>query len=496
MAGETLTAEVMQLEGSSITVNVVKALEDVIVVSYIYATKVFQGVLLDSSKRCWPHGLNIPNFHLAGPRKEEKAEEVKPELNAINYRHTYDQQCIKSQDRPGLIQSKYYPRNSLLKGKGFRPCPMRLRPRQVFCSKCKSVCTENSENVGNATTAVGSLDAGAAEGKPSENDAARTPKKLKKSDGGERMHRQASPIIKISFSNPEGKGTVMKIARRSHDYADDLTSPTNNLLAERPVEHVHRKKAKHHHKHKMKRKKRHRHQSGQENSGEESDCAMLARARRDNSSSASSVDGNSSVQFAEARVNLKRLPESELSSLTPPEGDDDDDDDDDDGEDGDELEEEDEEEPQRGSGTAGHDDATRDGPPDGCSEEVRRVEPLMMRIQSHAVDKCVTPAGKTLAVGDVVWGKIHGFPWWPGHVIGISESTRDNGSLVRQLAHVAWFASTTSSTMSCSELLSFIENFHGRFNKKKKGSYKEAVRQAMLAAQAHRGKLHDIDVLS
>lgn len=43
--------EILKLEGSSISVTVVKALEDVIVVSYAYATKVFQGVLLDSSKR-------------------------------------------------------------------------------------------------------------------------------------------------------------------------------------------------------------------------------------------------------------------------------------------------------------------------------------------------------------------------------------------------------------------------------------------------------------
>lgn len=46
--------------------------------------------------------------------------------------------------------------------------------------------------------------------------------------------------------------------------------------------------------------------------------------------------------------------------------------------------------------------------------------PLMMRISSQAINSCQTSDGRSMAVGDVVWGKIHGFPWWPGKV-GISD---------------------------------------------------------------------------
>lgn len=32
------------------------------------------------------------------------------------------------------------------------------------------------------------------------------------------------------------------------------------------------------------------------------------------------------------------------------------------------------------------------------------------------VASCDTGDGRIMEVGDVVWGKIHGFPWWPGKV--------------------------------------------------------------------------------
>jgi hypothetical protein len=40
----------------------------------------------------------------------------------------------------------------------------------------------------------------------------------------------------------------------------------------------------------------------------------------------------------------------------------------------------------------------------------------MMRISTQTVGWCITGDGRRMAVGDVVWGKIHGFPWWPGKV--------------------------------------------------------------------------------
>lgn len=60
--------------------------------------------------------------------------------------------------------------------------------------------------------------------------------------------------------------------------------------------------------------------------------------------------------------------------------------------------------------------------------------------------------GRLLRVspGDVVWGKVVGFPWWPGRVLSVTPTSR---------AHVAWYASTTSSLMPCDSLSPFLEDY-------------------------------------
>lgn len=55
-----------------------------------------------------------------------------------------------------------------------------------------------------------------------------------------------------------------------------------------------------------------------------------------------------------------------------------------------------------------------------------------------------------VAPGDIVWGKVVGFPWWPGRVLSVTPTSR---------AHVAWFASTTSSLMPCDSLSPFLEDY-------------------------------------
>lgn len=42
--------------------------------------------------------------------------------------------------------------------------------------------------------------------------------------------------------------------------------------------------------------------------------------------------------------------------------------------------------------------------------------PPLARHATQDVTSCQTSEGRHMAVGDVVWGKIHGFPWWPGKV--------------------------------------------------------------------------------
>ena len=33
-----------------------------------------------------------------------------------------------------------------------------------------------------------------------------------------------------------------------------------------------------------------------------------------------------------------------------------------------------------------------------------------------SVSSCQLPDGRRLSLNDVIWGKVHGFPWWPGKV--------------------------------------------------------------------------------
>lgn len=67
-------------------------------------------------------------------------------------------------------------------------------------------------------------------------------------------------------------------------------------------------------------------------------------------------------------------------------------------------------------------------------------------------------AGRHLRVapGDIVWGKVGGFPWWPGRVLSVTATSK---------AHVAWYASKTSSLMSCDSLSPFLEDYKVSCNK-------------------------------
>ncbi|KAF7993123.1 hypothetical protein HCN44_005904 [Aphidius gifuensis] len=112
------------------------------------------------------------------------------------------------------------------------------------------------------------------------------------------------------------------------------------------------------------------------------------------------------------------------------------------------------------------------------------THPLAIRLgTTSSVTYCLTASGRRMDVGDVVWGKIHGFPWWPGKVLSISLPCKDDSTPPDAQAHVAWYGSSTCSLMSCDRLSPFLEMFKARYNKKKRGPYKEAIRQAQTEAQ-------------
>uniref|UniRef100_A0A8C5K3L8 PWWP domain containing 2A n=1 Tax=Jaculus jaculus TaxID=51337 RepID=A0A8C5K3L8_JACJA len=116
-------------------------------------------------------------------------------------------------------------------------------------------------------------------------------------------------------------------------------------------------------------------------------------------------------------------------------------------------------------------------------EEKRRSSSLKMKIFSKNVSKCITPDGRTICVGDIVWAKIYGFPWWPARILTITVSRKDNGLLARQEARISWFGSPTTSFLALSQLAPFLENFQSRFNKRRKGLYRKAITEAARAAK-------------
>lgn len=117
---------------------------------------------------------------------------------------------------------------------------------------------------------------------------------------------------------------------------------------------------------------------------------------------------------------------------------------------------------------------------DGC----KTVPPLTVRLHTRSMTKCVTEEGHAVAVGDIVWGKIHGFPWWPARVLSISGTRKQETPTCEAQwpqAKVAWFGSPTTSQLSVAKLSPFRELFRSRFNRKKKGMYRRAILEAAKA---------------
>ncbi|KAM9365519.1 PWWP domain-containing protein 2B [Pholidichthys leucotaenia] len=117
-------------------------------------------------------------------------------------------------------------------------------------------------------------------------------------------------------------------------------------------------------------------------------------------------------------------------------------------------------------------------------DECKTVPPLTVRLHTRSMTKCVTEEGHAVAVGDIVWGKIHGFPWWPARVLSITGTRKQEMATCEAQwpeAKVAWFGSPTTSQLSVAKLSPFREFFRSRFNRKKKGMYRRAILEAAKA---------------
>ena len=70
--------------------------------------------------------------------------------------------------------------------------------------------------------------------------------------------------------------------------------------------------------------------------------------------------------------------------------------------------------------------------------------------------------GKHISVGDIIWGKIVGFPWWPGRVCTITVSENQEGITMGHIADIDWYCSPTKSHLSCADIYPFLEEFSKR----------------------------------
>ncbi|XP_078729276.1 PWWP domain-containing protein 2B-like isoform X3 [Lampetra fluviatilis] len=98
--------------------------------------------------------------------------------------------------------------------------------------------------------------------------------------------------------------------------------------------------------------------------------------------------------------------------------------------------------------------------PDGGSWPVRhggRRRARAARVHKKSVTRCVTSQGKAVCVGDIVWAKLHGCPWWPAQVRSVSVSV---------------------------QVVPFMENFEARYSRRKKSNgYRRAVSEAAEASR-------------
>ncbi|KAF4519476.1 hypothetical protein B566_EDAN010085 [Ephemera danica] len=529
MADQIEEDSIVLLKNKKILVNVEEALEDIIIVSFTHQGSVFQGALLNSTKKgLLPCGIIPPKDFLQPPPPvlhSPRPEDPPLSPVGLNQRFTYFQDKPGGKTpiilrRPIKPPSRYRKPNSKM--------TVRLRPRQVLCTKCKSKCLENSENVDVSSRATRSnpnppppapetrakkvLDTSAESSelnsaikkeddtkqklaetssdskKASTTSDASDSKKLNKikivgnywisptrdppdeqedstekensSESGdltedqERMvlrkkrsvgsmedlwdesvfedgqkkakidgsdpPRTTTPVIKISFGS-SGQGTVLKIPAKiqNPDIEENSENKYHNakdLVGEKAAKKALKKAKKEtrrkmfgspnqspnsnieiprRHKHKVKHRKKHK------ESKHRDEMPRWNVSKTDQDYTAIKE------QCLKQRlsISLKRLNANAYTRCDPSQED------------------------STPSNSCSPDSSSPD-----CSEEVpdfpasainsgltERSSPeasptLMMRITTQSVQTCVTGDGRKMSVGDVVWGKIHGFPWWPGKV--------------------------------------------------------------------------------
>ncbi|CAH8558630.1 unnamed protein product [Schistosoma mattheei] len=136
-------------------------------------------------------------------------------------------------------------------------------------------------------------------------------------------------------------------------------------------------------------------------------------------------------------------------------------------------------------------------------------------ISGPLVKRCKLHDGIVFRVGDLVWSKLSGWPYWPAQITSIQRVANEvdlpNSEQVRpvvdfqeqssplltseQVCYTAclhWFAWNQVSYMPCDKLFHFLEHCKRFDNKKKRGVFRQAVNEAKQAAEK-RQETHSTD---
>ncbi|XP_035256766.1 PWWP domain-containing protein 2B [Anguilla anguilla] len=391
---------------------------------------------------------------------------------------------------------------------------IRLRPRQVLCEKCKNTLNsdEDSKDGPGGPKAAKKEDGDGKEGKRRDEPGVYDAKRCKRDKfPGEVVPH--SPVIKISYSTPQGKGEVMKIPSRVHgsvkpfcpkqqaqdalgEAPQEEPTPAPDAPALCPAVSIPKLKlprppqpAQDIPSPKIRLKPR--------GAGEDSlsvyEAELVGGARRrsprgpgpqlpghsEDSAEKSSLEQSSGSSGEEGDrhgdltllINFRKR-KADSSSLSVCSSD--------------SL---DESKSFSSDGTspelcdlAPGDDLSVSSSSSSSRDAGKTVPPLTVRLHTRSMTKCVTEEGHAVAVGDVVWGKIHGFPWWPARVLSLAcRKGEPRGAEAWPEATVSWFGSPTTSQLSASKLSPFRDFFRSRFNRKKKGMYRRAIVEAAKA---------------
>ncbi|KAI4873918.1 hypothetical protein NFI96_009162, partial [Prochilodus magdalenae] len=483
--------------GSRIPVTIDQIVNDTLVVTLTYRERNYTGILLDCNKKtglfCLPDVVgkseepfiskqecevlneepcSKPPIQSAQRPKDENTEPEKPPCTPLPVPWV-------PQPPPRPIKRKK--RRSREPGR-MTMSTIRLRPRQVLCEKCKNTLTSDEDSKDGSTVAKPSRKENAPQGEDNAKES--LPKGQKKEDGDstKESKRREDTSGYESKSTPQGKGEVMKIPSRVHgsvkpfcpkqlmqngehdsnrEPKKDIPSPKIRLrsrgegeermsvyeaeLVGDPRRRSPRAPGPTLPKDSSEEKNPLELWSG--SSGEEGerhgDLTLLINFRKRKADS-SSLSVCSSDSLDESKSFSSDGTSPELCDLAP--------------------------------GDVSSSSSTREG-------QSKTVPPLTVRLHTRSMSKCVTEEGHAVTVGDVVWGKIHGFPWWPARVLSISGSRRDEAEVDAPWpeAKVSWFGSPTTSQLSVAKLSPFREFFRLRFNRKKKGMYRRAIIEAAKA---------------